>query len=96
MRSAYSQTCAGFKWLLSDERICTPHHLGRFPNPDNKCQFFECAMNFKNLLNCSLTNSTDVRRDERIAKNVSRKNVQILLCKKIFFNFNQLYYLTSE
>ena len=66
---------AGLNWLLTNEEICTPHHLGRFPNPDNKCQFFECAMNFKTLVNCSKTNqATENILDYDITKHVRTIN----------------------
>lgn len=50
---------SGMNWLLTDHEICSPDHLGCFPNPDNRCQYFECAMNYKNLVNCSQHNRTD-------------------------------------
>ncbi|XKL69594.1 hypothetical protein PGB90_007363 [Kerria lacca] len=73
-------------WLISDKDICTPHHLGRFPNPDNHCQFFECAMNFKNLINCSQLNQPN----ENKLNNISNKHIDdvIQLKSKIEPNNN--------
>ncbi|XP_065216132.1 uncharacterized protein LOC135842552 [Planococcus citri] len=71
LRTQEVTTARSLNWLLTDEKICTPHHLGRFPNPDNQCQFFECAMNFKNLINCSQSTQNEGKRETRIAKHLN-------------------------
>ncbi|KAK7573361.1 hypothetical protein V9T40_010552 [Parthenolecanium corni] len=59
LRTQEIVSARSMNWLLTDHEICSPDHLGCFPNPDNRCQYFECAMNYKNLFDCSQHNRTN-------------------------------------
>ncbi|XP_050429361.1 uncharacterized protein LOC126838739 [Adelges cooleyi] len=50
--SQKGQNDRNIKWLPANYLTCSISHLGRWPSVDNKCQFYECAANVKNITKC--------------------------------------------